>query len=110
MILGNMLQLVLFIQLNILSLHALLFECQKFCLESMVADCWPSSLYQGRVHLKSVSDEGMSVSTVCSLLLVKSLGCENSEKSCRIVYVCAVFSRRLHVRYTEWKQRIIFII
>jgi hypothetical protein len=39
MILVRMLQLVLLIQLNILSLHALLFECQMFCHDSMVADC-----------------------------------------------------------------------
>ena len=109
MILESMLQLVLLIQLNILRLHALLFECQKYCHESTVADCWPL-LYQDRIRLKSVSDEDLSVYVVCSLLLVKSLGCENAEKSFRIVYMCAIFSRILHIKNTEWKQRTIFII
>jgi len=36
MILASMLQIVLLIQLNILSLHAFLFECQKYCHESTV--------------------------------------------------------------------------
>lgn len=110
MILVSMSQLVLPIQLNILSLHALLFECQKYSHESTVADCWPSLLYQDRIRLKSVSDEDTSVSVVCSLLLVNSLGCENAEKSFRIVYVCAIFSRSLHIKNTEWKQRTIFIM
>jgi len=108
--LTSMLQLVLLIQLNILSLHALLFECQKYCHESTVADCRPSLLYQDCICLESVSDEVTSVSVVCSLLLVKSLGCENAEKSFRIVYVCAIFSRSLHIKNIEWKQRTIFII
>ena len=110
MILESMLQLVLLIQLNILSLHALLFECQKYCHESTVADCWPSLIYQDHIRLKSVSDEDMSVSVVCSLLRVKSLGCENAENSFRIVYMCAIFYRILHIKNTEWKQRTIFII
>ena len=110
MILASMLQLVLLLQLNILSLHALLFECQKYCHESMVADCWPSLLYQDRIRLKSMSDEDTSVSAVCSLLLVKSLGCENAEMSFRIVYVCAIFSRSLHAKNAKWKQMTIFII
>jgi len=50
------------------------------------------------------------MSVVCSLLLVKSLGCENAEKSFRIVYVCAIFSTNLHIKNIEWKQRTIFII
>jgi len=82
----------------------------KYCHESMVADCWPSLLYQDRIGLKSVSDEDTSVSVVCSLLLVNYLGCENAEKNFRIVYVCAIFSRSLHIKNTEWKQRTIFII
>jgi len=105
-----MLQLVLLTQLNILSLHALLFDCQKDCHESMVADCWSSLLYQDCICLESVSDEDTSMSVVCSLLLVKSLGCENAEKSFRIVYVYAIFSRSLHIKNIEWKQRTIFII
>lgn len=91
MILVRMLQLILLIQLNILSLHALLFECQMFCHGSMVADCWPSLLYQDRLRLKSVSDEDTPVSVVCSLLLVKSLGCENAEMSFRIICVCVLY-------------------
>jgi hypothetical protein len=82
----------------------------KYCHENTVADCWPSLLFQDCISLKSVSDEDMSVSVVCSLLLVKSLGCVNADKSFRIFYVCAIFFRSLHIKNTEWKQRTIFII
>jgi hypothetical protein len=66
MILVRRLQLVLLIQLSIFSLHALLFECQKFWHDNMAADCWVLLQYQVGLSLKLVPHEYMSV---CCLLI-----------------------------------------